>query len=254
MALTPLRRPALVAVVAALLCLAGCRSSAPAAGPQGSPTPLDPALTGGIAGRVLWQGPPLAPAMIDMRGAAACGAASQPDESLVVNSDGTVRWAFVYIARGLESWRFAVPAQPVTLDQRGCRFEPHVFGIMAGQPLRIISSDATIHNVHAEAKLNRPWNESMTPGMAPLLERFTVPEIMVPIRCNVHAWMEAFAGVVSNPYFAVTGTDGAFVLKNVPAGTYTLAVWQERLGTQEQTVTVLPRKTSQVSFLETPRS
>lgn len=226
----------------------GCHSAAPRADEaRAAATPINPALTGSIRGQVTWLGAAPAVATIDTSGAPGCGQ-SQPDPSLVVNGSGKVRWAFVYIKAGLEHWRFAVPAAPVVLDQKGCRFEPHVFGIQAGQLLRVVSSDATIHNVHAESKRNPPWNESMAPGMGPIEERFTQPEIMVPIRCNVHAWMSAYAGVLANPYFAVTGADGSYALQNVPAGTYTLAVWQERNGEREQTVTVLPRQTAEVDF------
>lgn len=248
------RKPLAIGVLAVLVFagLVGCRSasdSAPAA--RQPPTPINPALTGSIQGRVEWKGAPPAMAIIDMSGTPGCASPGQPaarDESVVVNADGGLRWAFVYIEHGLEGWSFALPAGPVMLDQKGCMFEPHVVGMMAGQKLRIVSSDSTTHNVHAEPRLNPPWNESMMPGMAPLEETFNRPEVMIPIQCNVHAWMAAYAGVVSSPYFAVTGADGGFLLRNVPAGSYTLAVWQERYGVQRRQVTVLPRQTTRVEF------
>lgn len=241
------------APLAALLAagmLAGCGRGGGAAAPAGRPTPLDPATTGAIAGRVLWTAAtPPAPAAIDLSGTPACRSAGAPparDQSLVVNANGTLRWAFAYIQSGLGDRRFATPRTPVVLEQRGCQFEPHVLGLMPGQLLRVVSGDQTVHNVHAEPKLNPAWNDSMLPGGAPIEESFARPEVMIPIRCNVHAWMLAWVGVVANPYFAVTGSDGSFLLSNVPAGGYTLAVWQERLGERTARVLVLPRQTARV--------
>jgi plastocyanin len=156
--------------------------------------------------------------------------------------------AFVYIKSGLEGKVFPVPATPVTIDQRGCWFEPRVLGIQTGQVLKVINSDPVTHNIHPMAEINRAWNHSQGPGDPPIDRRFLKPEVMIPVKCNIHAWMHAFIGVLDHPYFAVSAKDGSFTLPNLPPGTYTVAVWQEKLGTQEQQVTIAPHTSQEVHF------
>ena len=152
-----------------------------------------------------------------------------------VNDNGTLPNAFVYVKAGAEKYTFAPPADPVVLDQDGCMYKPHVLGIMAGQTLKIVSSDATTHNIHPMPKDNREWNMSQAPGAAPIEQKFARPEIMVPVKCNQHPWMRAWIGVTSNPFFAVSGSDGTFTIKGLPPGDYTIEAWTATFGTQEQT-------------------
>ena len=135
-----------------------------------------------------------------------------------VNDNGTLPNVFVYVKAGAEKYTFAPPADPVILDQDGCMYKPHVLGIMAGQTLKIVSSDATTHNIHPMPKDNREWNMSQAPGAAPIEQKFARPEIMVPVKCNQHPWMRAWIGVTSNPFFAVSGSDGTFTIKGLPPG------------------------------------
>jgi hypothetical protein len=113
-------------------------------------------------------------------------------------------------------------------------------GIQTGQTLQISNSDPVTHNIHPLAQINREWNHSQGPGEAPLARKFLRPEVMIPVKCNIHSWMRAYIGAVDHPYFAVTGQDGTFEIPNVPPGDYVVAAWQEKLGTQEQKVTVTP--------------
>ena len=170
------------------------------------------------------------------------------DQSLVVSKDGRLANAFVYIKSGLGGKKFEPPSIPVTIDQKGCWFEPRVLGIQVGQELKVTNSDPVTHNIHPRAQVNREWNHSQAGGDPPIERRFTKQEVMIRVKCNIHSWMHAWIGVVDNPYFAVTGTDGSFVLKNVPPGDYTIEVWQERLGTQEQQVTVAAASKQDLSF------
>jgi plastocyanin len=170
------------------------------------------------------------------------------DESVVVNSNGTLANAFVYIKTGLEGKSFQTPATPVTIDQRGCWFRPRVLGIQTGQTLQVINSDPVTHNIHPLAQINREWNHSQGEGDAPLARKFSKPEVMIRVKCNIHSWMHAFIGVLTHPYFAVSNDDGKFTIKNLPPGTYTIGVWQEKLGTQEQTVTVAPHGSAEANF------
>jgi plastocyanin len=189
--------------------------------------------------------------MIDMSSDPACVEAHHGkayDESLVVSSNGSLGNAFVYIEKGLEGKKFEVPSIPVTIDQRGCWFRPRVLGVQTGQVLQVVNSDQVTHNIHPMAEVNREWNHSQGPGDAPLNRKFLKPEIMIKVKCNIHSWMHAFIGVVEHPYFAVSKDDGSFEINNLPPGTYTLAVWQENLGTQEQQVTITPHSNTVTKF------
>lgn len=133
-------------------------------------------------------------------------------------------------------------------------YEPHVLAVMTNQPIEIRNNDATVHNIHAMPRINRSWNRSEEPGNPPFQVRFPLPERAIPIMCNVHPWMRAFVFVFDNPYFAVTPKSGAFALKNLPPGTYTIEAWQEKYGVRDQTVTLAPRESTSVSFVFTAHS
>jgi hypothetical protein len=114
--------------------------------------------------------------------------------------------------------------------------------------LQVINSDPVTHNIHPMAEINREWNHSQGAGDPPIARRFIKPEIMIRVKCNIHSWMHAFIGVLNHPYFAVSKDDGSFEIKNLPPGTYTIAVWQEKLGTQEQQVTVAAHGNAEANF------
>ena len=148
---------------------------------------------------------------------------------------------FLFTSRAdLRGKTFETPAAPVALDQHGCWFQPRVIGLQTGQTLQVSNSDPVTHNIHPLAEINREWNHSQGAGDAPIARKFPRPEVMIRVKCNIHSWMRAYIGVLDNPYFAVSGADGSFEMRNVPPGEYTIAAWQETLGTQEQKVTVPP--------------
>jgi plastocyanin len=141
-----------------------------------------------------------------------------------------------------------VPSAPVVLDQKGCQYVPHVFGVRVGQPVEVRNSDPTLHNVHAIPQTNGEFNQGMPLQGMTLDQTFTAPEIGVPFKCDVHGWMSSYAGIVAHPYFAVTDASGAFALPDLPAGTYTLEVWHEKLGTRTQSITIQPKQTTDAAF------
>ncbi len=159
-------------------------------------------------------------------------------DEVVVNSNGTLKNVFVYVKSGLEGKKFDAPKTPVIFDQIGCHYTPKVFGVMAGQPIEIRNSDDTLHNVHALPANSGQFNLGMPIKGMKLTKKFEKPEVMVKIKCEVHSWMKAYAGVVDNPFYGVTSDDGSVQLKDLPAGEYTLAAWHEKYGAQEQKVTV----------------
>ena len=130
----------------------------------------------------------------------------------------------------------------------GCMYVPHVIAVTTQTPVQVHNSDSATHNSAAITKRNGDWNQTQSVGGAPVEHVFSVPEVAVGLKCNMHPWMKAYVAVFSHPYFQVTGKDGSFSLKNVPPGTYTLTAWQERYGTKEQTVTVAPKSEQTVTF------
>jgi plastocyanin len=240
------------------LLLAGCSGKVKTEQPnvaKSEPAPIlfkvDPATSGSVTGTIRYKGARPVPKQIDMSEEPACVEAHHGkayDESLVVSRSGALANAFIYVKSGLEGKIFAIPPTPVTIDQSGCWFRPRVMGIQTGQTLQVINSDPVTHNIHPMAEINREWNHSQGAGDPPIARRFIKPEIMIRIKCNIHSWMHAFIGVLDHPYFSVSKDDGSFEIKNLPPGTYTIAVWQEKLGTQEQQVTVAPHGSVEANF------
>ena len=242
----------------AAVLLAGCSGKVKTEQPEtpkSAPAPVyfrvNPETAGSVTGQINFKGRRPAPKAIDMSEEPACVEAHHGkayDESLVVSKRGGLANAFIYIKSGLEGKTFEIPADPVTIDQNGCWFHPRVLGIQTGQTLKIVNSDPVTHNIHPMAQVNREWNHSQGADDPPMARRFLKPEIMIPVKCNIHSWMHAFIGVVDYPYFAVSQDDGTFEIKNLPPGTYTLAVWTETLGTQERQLIVAPRGKAEANF------
>ena len=222
-----------------------------AAPAQNAPTPINQSTVGAITGKISYTGAKPSPKVIHMETEPACMAANTGPvytQEIEVNPNNTLKDAFVAVTDGLGNYSFTTPTTPVILDQKGCTYHPHVLGLMAGQELQVVNSDNTTHNIHPIPKDNPEWNTSMPPHAQPLDKKFNRPELMIPVKCNVHPWMKAYIGVMKNPYFSVTGSDGTFEIKGLPPGEYTLTAWQEKLGTQTMKVTVGPKETKTADF------
>jgi plastocyanin len=209
-------------------------------------TPIDQATVGSVSGVVKYAGTAPKAAKIDMSQDPACKG-SNTAETLVVNG-GNLENAFVYVKDGLGSRTFDVPKEAVTVDQQGCRYHPHVVGVMTGQPFKVLNSDPTTHNIHPTPKDNREWTESQAPKAPAIEKTFAREEMMLPVKCNQHPWMKMYVNVLKHPYFAVTDKDGKYDLKGLPPGDYTIAVVQEKLGEQTQKVTVGAKESKTVDF------
>ena len=200
-----------------------------------------PAMAGTVTGKVAFTGTAPAAATIDMNADPYCAGAhaeAVKTEEVVANTNGTLKNVFVYVKEGLEGKTFDVPAAPVVMAQKGCHYEPHVFGIQVNQPLQIVNDDATLHNVHGMPKESKEFNLGMPIQGMKLTRKFEKPEVMVKFKCDVHPWMNAYIGVLTHPFYAVTGDDGTFKIENLPAGNYTLEAWHEKYGVQTVKVTV----------------
>jgi hypothetical protein len=148
-------------------------------------------------------------------------------DDVVVDADGNVQWAFVYVKKGAEGKKPEALA-PAVINQTGCRYEPHVLGIVVGQDLVIKNSDDLLHNIHALPFTNKEFNFGQPTKGLEEKKQFTAQEIMVKVKCDVHPWMSAWIGVVDHGFFAVTGADGKYAIPGgLPDGKYTVEVWHE---------------------------
>jgi plastocyanin len=232
-----------IVIIFALLSSACSPAPAPPAAPPAAAKRVDTATAGSVSGRITFDGTAPKPELIRMGKDAACVAGAGPNpqsNAVLISADGGLANAFVYIKDSFDGYTFETPAGAVTMDQKGCVYVPRVFGVRVGQPIEILNSDATIHNVHALPMQNQEFNESQNRAGMRTTKVFTVPEVMVRIKCDFHGWMAAHVGVMSHPFFAVTDASGAYSIKGLPPGTYTLEAWHETFGTRTQQVTIAP--------------
>ena len=248
--------------VAAALTLVGCgggeekkAAEAPktesAAAPAGGAGVPDEANGGTITGKVAFEGTKPTMKNLDMSATPACTRShpgGTPSEEVVVNGNGTLKNAFVWVKSGVPDRQWQTSTTPVVLDQKGCMYQPHVLAVMTGQNITIKNSDPTNHNIHPLPKVNQEWNESQAPGSGDKTQSFPRQEIMLPVKCNIHPWMRSYVNVVSHPFFAVTGDDGSFTIKGLPPGTYTVEVVHEKYGNQEVQVTVGAKESKTADF------
>lgn len=246
-----MKMKALMVAAASLTIMAsGCKKQTTETAPKPSYTAIDWSNAGTIEGTVHYQGTPPKPIEIDMNQDPACTLGpTNYSEGYVVNHGGFAN-VFIYVKDGLGNRVYAPPTQPVDIDQKGCRYVPHVVGVMAGQPVRFTNSDPTMHNIHMTPTVggNQAVDISQPPGHGQDERTFHQPELMIPVRCNNHPWMQAFINVAANPFYAVSDASGRYVIKGLPPGTYTLVADQENLGQKTATVVVGPKQTATQDF------
>ena len=216
------------------------QTETPAAGAGAATEPFPPPDAGRIEGVIAYTGPDTdAPLPVDADPSCA-KLRDTPLESETIVGDGAGHLGnvFVYVKAGLAPRTYPAPTAKVEIDQQGCAYVPHVAGVRTGQTVVMKNSDATIHNVFAQADHNPQFNRGLPQSGMSFEKTFEKPEVMLALRCNVHPWMVAYVGVMEHPYFAVTGPDGKFSIGDLPPGTYTVEAWHEKLGTKEAVVTV----------------
>ena len=211
-------------------------------------TPPDPTIAATVSGVINFSGAPPQARKIDMSQDPACGNRPTFDDSVIVENHRVAN-VFVFVKEGLSEFRFTPPSAAVTIEQKGCRYQPHVAAALNGQIVKFDNSDQTTHNVHMMPKQLPQWNESQMPSGPSIEKRFDRPEIMIPIQCNQHPWMRMYLNVVANPFYAITGSDGSFEIEGLPPGTYTVAAVHEKFGEQDMKVTVGPKETRKFDFV-----
>ena len=250
------KRRATVVAWAAMLAVLGCAMAVTTPAGVSGASPAEqkadsPATGGRIVGVVNFRGeaPKFRP--ISMEKDPVCASEHEgpvlPEDGRV-NANGTLPNAFIYIEKGTGDLSVPTPQNSESLTQKNCMYEPHVMGIMVNQPLQVVTLDPTTHNIHFTPKINRDWDVSQEPGSPSVIHTFSKPEVMIPVHCNVHPWMKAYLGVVTNPYYAVTGDEGKFQIDGVPPGEYTLAGWTATFGAQQRRATVRAGETTTVDF------
>jgi plastocyanin len=207
-------------------------------------------LAGDVTGKVSFSGSAPAAQRLRMDADKVCARAHKDavmSEEVVVNKNGTLKNVLVYVKDGLTGKKFDAPKTKAVFDQVGCIYTPHVLSVMAGQEVEILNSDPTLHNVHSLSKANTSFNQAMPMKGMKLTKKFDKVETF-RVKCEVHPWMSAYIGVFNHPFHAVTGDDGSFTLKGLPAGEYTVEAWHEKYGTQTMKVAVGAADTKSVEF------
>lgn len=209
-----------------------------------------PAVAGDVTGKVSFQGDPPKAMRLRMNADPVClkqHAEPVYGEEVVVNKNGTLKNVLVYVKDGLGGKKFETPKDTVVFNQKSCLYTPHVLGIQVDQELEVKNSDPTLHNVHTLSKVNSPFNIAQPKQGMVFKRKFQKPEVF-KVKCEVHTWMNAYIGVFTHPFYAVTGDDGAFTIKGLPAGEYTVEAWHEKYGAQTMKVKVGATGTQTANF------
>ena len=209
-------------------------------------------FAGTVTGKINFKGAKPAAAKIAMNADPRCvklhAGKDVTSQQVVVNPNNTLQYVFVYVKKGLEGKKFPTPTEKKTIDQRGCMYTPHIFGVMVNQPIEITNSDGTLHNIHALPTNSKQFNIAQPKQGMKTVQKFDKSEVMVKVKCEVHNWMASYVGVLDHPFYAVSDDKGNFSIKNLPAGEYELEAWHEKYGVQTMKVTVGASDTKTADF------
>ncbi len=243
-----MRRIVTILFIALLLSHLACDTKTPVNNAQRVPA-ASVTGPGVVRGRILITNPPAPLPAIKNEPCCEGAPATVPDESLIVNPNGTLANAVVFIQGGPKTDGSALPK--AQLDQVFCRYTPHVIGVVVGQQMNIKSSDPTVHNVHYKSSFNGDRNHWMKSAGESVDVTFSAAEF-IRTGCDVHPWMSAYICVLENPLFNVTTETGTFEIKNIPAGEYKLVVWHERMGKIEKAITITDAKPLDIDLTYAP--
>jgi plastocyanin len=224
------------------------KSEAPAATAPAA-APAATAGTASIAGKVSFEGTVAPGEKIKLNADPKCaemhkeGLEKQP----IHVKDGGLADVLVYVKSPV-SGTYAPPAEPATLDQKGCDYTPHMVAVQAGQGLKIRNSDDTLHNIHPRPTANEEFNFGQAKQGMEKVKTFDKAEVMIPVGCDVHPWMRAYISVFTHPFYTVTKEDGTFEIKGLPAGEYEIEAFHGKLKSQTQKVTVKGGEASALNF------
>jgi plastocyanin len=201
-----------------------------------APRDAEAAAVGTIKGVARLTGTPPRPRALAVP--AECGRQGPKASEDVVAADGKLANVFVWIRGGLRGWKGAPPKDEVIIDQRGCVYSPRVVGVEVGQPVTFVNGDPIMHNVHVTSESNESFNLGLPGQGTRVTKRFSEPEVMITVKCDVHPWMRSYIGVSPHPFFAVTDDKGQYSLRDVPPGEYELEAWHEVYGRETRRVSL----------------
>jgi plastocyanin len=210
------------------------------------------AAPGKIVGTIKYAGTPPQPVPLEVsKDRDVCAAHRLYDQSLVVGKQGGIANAVITLpdipgGKPLKS-------APVTFDQKGCEYIPHVAAFPVGTTVNVENSDNILHNIHTDSTIN-PAIDVAQPGFKKVIKLTVEKPEVIQVGCDAHNWMQGWWYVTSNPYFAVSNAEGHYEITDVPPGTYKLKIWQEKLGTQSRQITVAPGKTMTADFTIGPEA
>lgn len=211
-----------------------------------APNPNAPAT---LNGKVTYEGTPKKYKPIDMSAEPSCAkfysSAPPMPEVSITGPDSSLQNVIVYISAGAPDENFSGPV--VNLSQRGCRYFPHVLSAQANQEVWVKNDDTVTHSIHPMARVNAEWNRSQPPGTPPVVIRYQQPEF-IKVKCELHPWMRGVLAVFKNSHHAVTDSNGAFTLPNLPPGKYTITAWHELYGTQSKEITIAAGENKDLNF------
>lgn len=242
----------LAAILLAGMSLGACTDSPSPSASNAPPPAREPGSGARITGQIVVDGvvPPAGRIRFDAdpQCMSLTKGEEQHAEDVIVGESNALQNVFVYVKEGLPTQAYAVSSEPVVLDQQRCRYIPRVLGLQVGQQLTIRNSDPLLHTVRGEAAVNDRFNIGTPLQGIEVTRVFDAREVMLPVTCDMHPWMRAYVGVLEHPFFDVTDSAGRFEISGLPAGTYVVEIWHERLGTQRQEVSVSTRDITNVSF------
>jgi plastocyanin len=202
---------------------------------------------GTISGTVSFTGTPPKPTKLNRKSDPICAKKDFDDETIMVGKGGKgLENVLVRINSAVPGAK--MPTGDVMVDQKDCMYRPRVQGAVEGQKITVRNDDGTLHNVHCYDGTKTLFNQAQPPKSAPIEKPLPKTANVVKLKCDVHPWMIGFVVVSKSPYFAVSQDAGQFEIKDVPAGTYTVEAWHEKLGTQTEQVTVADGQTANVKF------
>lgn len=201
---------------------------------------------GSIQGTVKYQGPYQAAEVLNIsKDQEVCGKTEKVSESLIIGANHGVQNAVVSLADVQKGKRPIL--KNVMLDQKGCRYNPHVLLLPTNVEAMIVNDDGILHNFHTHSQKNPPINKAQPKFKRIMKEKFTVPEI-IKVTCDAHAWMLGWLVVTEHPYYAITDANGNFQIADIPPGEYVLSVWHETLNSTARKIRIHPTQVEKVDI------
>ncbi|HEY4309906.1 MAG TPA: hypothetical protein VGN12_10680 [Pirellulales bacterium] len=187
---------------------------------------------GNLKGKFVYDGKAPEPQKLNVAKEPMCMTHNPVDESLVVGADGGIKNVVIFCRTKGVKVNPEVEKHPdkVELDNKDCRFEPHILPMLISQTLVVKNSDPFSHNSNVTEVGGQGANPLISPGKEATYKYARAQVIPQPVACNIHPWMKALVLPRDNPYFAVSNADGSFEIKDLPAGKLEFQVWQEKAG------------------------